>query len=437
MPVVTNADEDESDAPSQKDLDSFGDGSSDVSTEGEETVDEVAGGEPDLADAFDPVDEPADDGESLQHPLDAIDPLEELDPRNRARGGGFAERSDFISIRRDSNSARLSIKPVAEKAGIEAGDYIDMDIDIPPGPLFEGDRPFITLIRLEEDEEPGHFSRKVTGGDSQMQVSLPKELLTDPQMGLGIDYDTYSNEDKLLLYPKVLEDGLVALYVAYPESIYESLDALLSSPLADDIDALVERMGVGYFTAGQLVDQFGSLDALVNTTEAELASEAGLNRDFIRELKAEFEDRLTDSEEDDSSHDRDIQEAGESADAGDEIAADTADEVIPMEAIEQTAVLYGVDVSALEEAVATVATIDRDDVTEAATASVSDGSRTAYMIDTGDWTEMIGELVPDDNVRTALQVVHEDVAKDVLSAADADVDYQLEYAGKAYPLVLD
>jgi len=137
--------------------------------------------------------------EDGRDPMSVFEAVGERDStRNRQQG-------DPIQLRRDGTSWRLSFGPEAREAGIEAGDYVAVDLE-------DGEYDPLLVIGLlpEPPENPSRdpFTRKVMERGDSLAVNVPGRHMDD--RGLGLDPGEYDNETPLLFEPLV-DNGLVGL----------------------------------------------------------------------------------------------------------------------------------------------------------------------------------------------------------------------------------
>jgi len=389
----------------------------------------------------------------VPHPLNALDPLEDLDPRKR-------DKSDFIplNVKRKSEEESYAqfvvptTKPLNE-AGIGKADYIDIAFDAVGGSVFEGVRPFYTLVEISEDEaDVAPHARKIMGQPGSLNHHVPASLVHDPKHGLGIDAESYSNEDRILLYPKVLDDGLIILYVAYPESIYEELREALTSPVGEEIDMVIDNtIYLGYYTASHLLDVFGSIENIVNAPDTELLGIKGIDRDIVDDLRAGLDPLIERSTSDNQDVEANLGDGGtdegETADTSNsdgEPGTENEEPTVPRiegvdrAAIEDGGLLFGVEPETVATTIRDISNLDTNELVEDAVATFEDPAtdRTAYVLEKPAWEQFVDEQDFDGSVANAVQAAYEEVAREIITAADPDLDYQFEFAGSNAMLVV-
>ena len=135
---------------------------------------------------------------------------------------------DPVRLRRDQSGWRINFGIEARTAGIEAGDYVVVDLEDP------GTDPLLLLGLLPEaPENPKQdpFTRKVMDRGDTLAVKIPPRYIDE--RGLDLDADTYDNDNPLLLEPLV-DDGLVGLE---PTEYYDGTEFV---PSANRDDSGVE-----------------------------------------------------------------------------------------------------------------------------------------------------------------------------------------------------
>lgn len=118
--------------------------------------------------------------------------------RNRSSG-------DLISLRKSGSNWQLSFGPEAREAGIEAGDYVVVDLEDP-----EFDPLLVIGVVPDPPENPKDdpFTRKVTKRGDTLGVTIPERNIDE--RGLGLSADEYDTENPLQFEPLV-QQGLVGL----------------------------------------------------------------------------------------------------------------------------------------------------------------------------------------------------------------------------------
>jgi len=96
----------------------------------------------------------------------------------------------------------------------------------------------IGLVRVSESAQYHSTGiRVLTSDDQNTRVHLPPWLVTHPDNGLGVQSNSYHNDDPLLFYPSVDDEGeMILLFALFTESTYASLRT--DQPSVDDVPAL-------------------------------------------------------------------------------------------------------------------------------------------------------------------------------------------------------
>lgn len=148
-------------------------------------------------------------------PMAQGDPHDETDSENAP-----PDPDDLVHLRIASNGTSwvFNMKSAFEAAGIKAGAHVEPDL------LWERGEPLLLFGELPEDDvEDARYARKVSDRGASWSVKPPRELIEkDPEFGLGISMDDYSNDDPLC-FDVMTEDGVVGLLpVGYKSDLEEA-----------------------------------------------------------------------------------------------------------------------------------------------------------------------------------------------------------------------
>jgi hypothetical protein len=137
--------------------------------------------------------------ENGRDPMAIFERLAERDSsRNRQSTG-------LISLRKQDLKWLVSFGPEADEAGIEAGDYVVVDLEDP-----EYDPLLVVGVLPEAPENPEQdpLTRKVMDRGDTLAVTIPKRVLDD--RGLDLDMDSYESKNPLQ-FDTLVDRGLVGL----------------------------------------------------------------------------------------------------------------------------------------------------------------------------------------------------------------------------------
>lgn len=129
------------------------------------------------------------------------------------------EDGDPVRLRVASNGTSwiLNMGMELREAGISGGDYVEVDF------LWDEDGPMLLLGKIPSDEaDDSQRARKVSDRGSTLSVKPPKEFLEDdPEFGLGLDIDTYDNDNPVLLDSMVTAGSVGLVPLGFADELEE------------------------------------------------------------------------------------------------------------------------------------------------------------------------------------------------------------------------